>query len=60
MSQQVEQLFENLKITYSHAIGRKSTQNSRYGHPIINDHVAFRTFDIAPVGLEVLAQHFSI
>lgn len=28
------------------------------GAPVINDHVAFRTFDLAPVGLEVLAAHF--
>lgn len=28
------------------------------GETIINDHVAFRTFNIAPVNLEVLAQHF--
>ncbi|RUO22363.1 DUF1338 domain-containing protein [Aliidiomarina iranensis] len=28
------------------------------GHDIINDHVAFRTFNIAPVNLEALTGHF--
>ena len=60
MSQQVEQLFENLWQDY---LSRTPSAEKVHkilgeGHPIINDHVAFRTFDIAPVGLEVLAQHF--
>ena len=60
MSQQVEQLFERLWQDY---IARTPSAPKVHkilgeGHPIINDHVAFRTFDIAPVRLEALAQHF--
>lgn len=60
MSQQVEQLFENLWQDYLSRTpsAEKVHKILSEGHPIINDHVAFRTFDIAPVGLEVLAQHF--
>lgn len=29
------------------------------GHDIVNDHVAFRTFNIAPINLTALAQHFT-
>ncbi|GGE55887.1 DUF1338 domain-containing protein [Streptosporangium jomthongense] len=28
------------------------------GHTIINDHIALRTFNLAPVGLDALAEHF--
>ena len=60
MSQQVEQLFERLWQDY---ISRTPSAPKVHevlgkGHPIVNDHVAFRTFDIAPVRLEALAQHF--
>jgi hypothetical protein len=60
MSQQVEVLFENLWQDY---LSRTPSAEKVHkilgeGHPIVNDHVAFRTFDISPVGLEVLAQHF--
>ncbi|MFC0444792.1 DUF1338 domain-containing protein [Pseudidiomarina halophila] len=60
MSQQVEQFFENLwndyiKLTPSAA---KVHQVLGQGREIINDHVAFRTFNMAPVRLETLAQHF--
>lgn len=60
MSQQVEVLFENLWQDYlSRTLSAKKVhQILGEGHPIVNDHVAFRTFDISPVGLEVLAQHF--
>lgn len=60
MSQQVEQLFGNLwndyiKLTPSAA---KVHQVLGQGREIINDHVAFRTFNIAPVRLQALADHF--
>ena len=60
MSQHVEQLFERLWQDY---ISRTPSAPKVHevlgkGHPIVNDHVAFRTFDIAPVRLEALAQHF--
>ena len=60
MSQQVEVLFENLWQDYLSRTpsAKKVHQILGEGHPIVNDHVAFRTFDISPVGLEVLAQHF--
>ncbi|KFZ29690.1 succinyldiaminopimelate aminotransferase [Pseudidiomarina atlantica] len=60
MSQQVEQFFENLwndyiKLTPSAA---KVHEVLGQGRDIINDHVAFRTFNLAPVRLETLAKHF--
>ncbi|WP_417683318.1 DUF1338 domain-containing protein [Pseudidiomarina aquimaris] len=60
MSQQVEQFFENLwndyiKLTPSAA---KVHEVLGQGRDIINDHVAFRTFNQAPVRLETLAKHF--
>ncbi|KFZ31805.1 succinyldiaminopimelate aminotransferase [Pseudidiomarina salinarum] len=58
--QQVEQFFEDLwqdyiKLTPSAA---KVHQVLGQGQPIINDHVAFRTFDIAPVRLAALVALF--
>lgn len=60
MSQQVEQFFDNLWNDYialtpsaakvHHVLGQ--------GRDIINDHVAFRTFNQSPVRLETLAKHF--
>lgn len=60
MSQQVESLFQHLwqdyiKLTPSAA---KVHQVLGEGAAIINDHVAFRTFNIAPVRLAALAKHF--
>lgn len=60
MSQTVEQLFDNLwqdyvKLTPSAA---KVHEILGQGREIINDHVAFRTFNIAPVRLSALAKHF--
>lgn len=60
MSQSVEQFFDNLwndyiKLTPSAA---KVHQVLGQGRAIINDHVAFRTFNIAPVRLQTLASHF--
>jgi len=60
MSHSVEQFFDNLwndyiKLTPSAA---KVHQVLGQGRSIINDHVAFRTFNLAPVRLETLAKHF--
>lgn len=57
---QAEQFFELLWQDY---ISRtpsavKVQQVLGQGKDIINDHVAFRTFNIAPVGLEALSEHF--
>lgn len=60
MSQQVEQFFENLWQDYLQKTpsAAKVHQVLGGGAEIINDHVAFRTFDIAPVRLEKLAELF--
>lgn len=60
MSQQVEQLFSRLWDDYVTRTpsAPKIHQVLGKGHDIVNDHVAFRTFDIAPVRLEALAAHF--
>ncbi|RUO79391.1 DUF1338 domain-containing protein [Pseudidiomarina taiwanensis] len=60
MSQQVQQFFENLWHDYIQHTpsAAKIHQVLGGGAPIINDHVAFRTFNIAPVNLERLAAHF--
>ena len=60
MSHSVEQFFNNLwndyiKLTPSAA---KVHEVLGQGRAIINDHVAFRTFNLAPVRLETLAKHF--
>lgn len=31
---------------------------ARRGEPVVNDHVALRTFDLEPIGLEAIASHF--
>lgn len=46
------------RLFIAYTFSKKVHQILGEGHPIVNDHVAFRTFDISPVGLEVLAQHF--
>ena len=60
MSQQVEQFFENLWQDYLRKTpsAAKVHQVLGGGAEIINDHVAFRTFNIAPVRLEKLAELF--
>jgi len=59
-TEQVTEFFNNLwqdyiKLTPSAA---KVHEVLGKGREIINDHVAFRTFNIAPVRLATLAQHF--
>ncbi|MBA3988195.1 DUF1338 domain-containing protein [Aliidiomarina maris] len=60
MSQQVEQFFEHLWQDYLQKTpsAGKVHQVLGGGAEIINDHVAFRTFNIAPVKLEKLAELF--
>lgn len=60
MSQSVEQFFDNLWNDYIQLTpsAAKVHQVLGQGRAIINDHVAFRTFNIAPVRLQALAAHF--
>jgi len=56
---QAEQFFELLWQDYISRTpsAAKVQQVLGQGKDIINDHVAFRTFNIAPVGLEALSEH---
>ncbi|WP_194755618.1 DUF1338 domain-containing protein [Aliidiomarina indica] len=58
MSKQVHQFFENLWQDYIQRTpsADKVHQVLGQGHSIINDHVAFRTFNLAPVNLEALTK----
>ncbi|RWU12203.1 DUF1338 domain-containing protein [Pseudidiomarina gelatinasegens] len=60
MSHSVEQFFDNLWNDYVQLTpsAAKVHQVLGQGRSIINDHVAFRTFNIAPVRLAALAKHF--
>ncbi|CUA82844.1 DUF1338 domain-containing protein [Pseudidiomarina woesei] len=60
MSQSVEQFFDNLWNDYIQLTpsAAKVHEVLGQGRAIINDHVAFRTFNIAPVRLQALAAHF--
>jgi len=60
MSQSVEQFFDNLWNDYIQLApsAAKVHEVLGQGRAIINDHVAFRTFNIAPVRLQALAAHF--
>lgn len=60
MSQHVEQFFSQLWNDYIQLTpsAAKVHQVLGKGQAIINDHVAFRTFNLAPVRLQHLAAHF--
>lgn len=60
MSHSVEHFFDNLWNDYVQLTpsAAKVHQVLGQGRSIINDHVAFRTFNIAPVRLAALAKHF--
>lgn len=60
MSQSVMQFFENLWHDYIQLTpsAAKVHEVLGKGRDIINDHVAFRTFNLEPVRLESLAAHF--
>lgn len=60
MSQQVQEFFSQLWNDYIQLTpsAAKVHEVLGKGHAIINDHVAFRTFNLAPVRLQHLAAHF--
>lgn len=63
MTEVVKQLFEQLwrqyvEVTPS-ALEVHKLLGTRQSQPIINDHVAFRTFDHPKLNLSVLTQHFT-
>lgn len=60
MTTEVTKLFDNLWQDYISVTpsAAKVQQVLGGGHELINDHVAFRTFNIEKVGLAKLAQHF--
>lgn len=59
MSTQVKQLFENIWQNYLDVTpsAEKIHQLLGSGNDLINDHVAYRTFNIEKVGINKLAQH---
>ncbi len=59
MSTQVNELFNNIWNNYLEVTpsAGKIHQLLRSGHDVINDHVAYRTFNLEKVGIEKLAQH---
>ena len=59
MSTQVTQLFENIWKNYLDVTpsAEKIHQLLGAGNDLINDHVAYRTFNIEKVGIDKLAQH---
>jgi hypothetical protein len=57
----VELLFQSLWQDYIRRLCPSAQQVHhllQHGEPLINDHIALRTFDIAPVGLDALAKPF--
>ena len=58
----IEDLFENMWTQYSqtHPVARKvhSLLHER-GENIVNDHIAFRTFNISPIGLDTFIKIFT-
>ncbi len=60
LTEKAQQFFENLWQDYIKLApsAAKVHQVLGEGRDIINDHVAFRTFNIAPVRMETLAKHF--
>src|SRR5690554_1101309 len=55
-------LFENLWVDYQNvtpsAVQIHRILGAEEGQAIINDHIALRTFNLQPVGLGALAEHF--
>ncbi|WKE65241.1 DUF1338 domain-containing protein [Gallaecimonas kandeliae] len=63
MHKDINTLFDNLwknylEVTPSAAKVHQLLASSEQGDDIINDHIAFRTFNLPKVGLEKLAAHF--
>jgi hypothetical protein len=60
MTAQVTALFDNIWQQYIEVTpsAKSIHQLLGHGHDIINDHVAYRTFDLAKLNLAKLAEHF--
>lgn len=53
-----EKLWQNYRNVTPSAAQIHQFLGAEEGHAIINDHIALRTFNVAPVGLDALAEHF--
>ncbi|WP_375177852.1 DUF1338 domain-containing protein [Marinobacter mobilis] len=53
-----QQLWQNYKEVTPSAEKIHRILGAEEGQAIINDHIALRTFNLAPVGLDALAEHF--
>lgn len=54
-----EKLWQNYQDVTPSAAKIHQLLGAREKHGIINDHIALRTFNLAPVGLEAIAEHFT-
>jgi hypothetical protein len=57
----IESLFQSLWQDYTRRLcpaAQQVHQLLQHGEPLINDHIALRTFNLAPVGLQTLAKPF--
>lgn len=53
-----EKLWQNYRDVTPSAAHIHRILGAEEGHSIINDHIALRTFNLPPIGLESLAEHF--
>ncbi|MGO1748799.1 MAG: DUF1338 domain-containing protein [Marinobacter sp.] len=53
-----EKLWQNYQDVTPSAAHIHRILGAEEGHSIINDHIALRTFNLPPIGLESLAEHF--
>ncbi|MGO1462192.1 MAG: DUF1338 domain-containing protein [Marinobacter sp.] len=53
-----ENLWQNYRDVTPSAAKIHQLLGAKENHRIINDHIALRTFNLAPVGLDALAEHF--
>jgi hypothetical protein len=53
-----EKLWQNYRDVTPSAVRIHRILGAEEGHAIINDHIALRTFNLQPVGLDTLAKHF--
>jgi len=53
-----EKLWQNYRNVTPSAAEIHRILGAEEGHAIINDHIALRTFNLPPVGLDALAEHF--
>ncbi|MBZ2168667.1 DUF1338 domain-containing protein [Marinobacter sp. F4216] len=54
-----EKLWDNYKSVTPSAEEIHRILGAEEGQAIVNDHIALRTFNLAPVGLDALAEHFT-